>query len=197
MYTKNTVPVFTKKETDVCKGIAIILMLFHHLFNDFEEYAGYTVSYWPFTDERIHFFALLSKICVAVFVFLSGYGIAATYQKQFETQEPSPQELRIFVMSRYKKLMASYWFVFVLTLLCQPLGRTVFDAYGHSIKEILLYFLVDFFGLSYLLETPTLNPTWWYMSLALCIILLAPFIIRLMKRCGLFLFYAPVWQFSF
>ena len=35
---------FTKEETNFCKGIAIVMMLFHHLFNDFEEYAGYIVD---------------------------------------------------------------------------------------------------------------------------------------------------------
>lgn len=175
---------FTKNETNICKGIAIILMLFHHLFNDFEEYAGYEVSYWPFTSDRIYFWALLSKICVAVFVFLSGYGIAQTFRRKFGDRIPEGREISLFIRKRYWKLMAAYWFVFILTLLCQPLGRTIFDAYGKDRKEILLYFVIDFFGASYLLETPTLNPTWWYMSIALFIILLVPAVVCLMRRYG-------------
>lgn len=175
---------FTKKETNICKGIAIILMLFHHLFNDFEEYAGYEVSYWPFTSDRIYFWALLSKICVAVFVFLSGYGIASTFRRQFGERIPEGREISLFIWKRYWKLMAAYWFVFILTLLCQPLGRTIFDAYGSDVKEILLYFVIDFFGVSYLLETPTLNPTWWYMSIALVVMLLVPAVVCLMRRYG-------------
>lgn len=175
---------FTKRETNICKGIAIILMLFHHLFNDVEEYAGYIVNYWPFTGERILFFASLAKICVAIFVFLSGYGIAATYDKTFSTKEPDTKESSHFIQARYLKLMVGYWFVFILTLLCQPLGRTIFDAYGTDFKEMFLYFIVDVFGLSHLLGTPSLNPTWWYMSIAICILVFEPFIIRIMRRYG-------------
>ena len=175
---------FTKKETDFCKGIAIVLMLFHHLFNDFEEYAGYIVDYRPFTPDRLTFLALLSKVCVAIFVFLSGYGIAAVYQKTFGDREPEKKEIVIFSWNRYWKLMSGYWFVFVLVLLCQPLGRTIVDAYGTSMKEIILYFIIDFLGLSYLFSTPTLNPTWWYMTLAIFIIFVMPFIMYLTRKYG-------------
>ena len=182
----------TKEETNICKGIAIIMMLFHHLFNDFEEYAGFVVDYSPFTAERLTFLAILSKICVAIlskicvaiFVFLSGYGMAYTYRRKFDSRKPEKKEICSYIRNRYWKVMSGYWFVFLFALLCQPLGRTVVEAYGTSIKEILLYFLVDFLGLSYLLSTPTLNPTWWYMSIAVFIIFLMPFIMRLMQKYG-------------
>ena len=175
---------FTKKESNICKGIAIFLMIFHHLFNDYEEYAGYIVSYFPFTGERITYFALLSKICVAIFVFISGVGIAVTYEKNFAEQEVSVSRLGKFVWERYWKLMSAYWFVFILTLLCQPLGRSVIQAYGTNVKEIVLYLVIDFLGLSFLMSTPTLNPTWWYMTIAIAVICIAPIIIKLMKRYG-------------
>lgn len=175
---------FTKRETNFCKGIAIILMLFHHLFNDFEEYAGYVVNYSPFTAERIHFFALVSRICVAIFVFLSGYGIAATYRNKFGKRVPSSKEVVQFTWNRYWKLMTGYWVAFFLTILCQPFGRTVFDAYGTGTKDLVLCTLIDFFGLANLIGTPTLNPTWWYMSMAFSIIILMPLIMRLMQEFG-------------
>ena len=87
----------TKEETNICKGIAIIMMLFHHLFNDFEEYAGFVVDYSPFTAERLTFLAILSKICVAIlskicvaiFVFLSGYGMALLELGEINRSESS------------------------------------------------------------------------------------------------------------
>ncbi len=175
---------FSIKESNLCKGIAIILMLFHHLFNDYEEYAGYVIDYSPFTPERLTLLALIAKICVAIFVFISGYGITASYNKNFKDEKPGRREIGRFIWSRYWKLMTAYWFIFALTLICQPLGRTITDAYGHNPKEIVLYFFMDFFGLSYLFSTPTLNPTWWYMSIAICIILFMPFIINAMQRMG-------------
>ena len=174
---------FTKKETNFCKGIAILLMLFHHLFNDYEEYAGYVVSFSPLNAERVRFYAVLGKICVAMFVFLSGYGIAATWRKKF-AGKPSRKEVFTFTWNRLWKLMTVYWFAFLLTLLCQPLGRTVFDAYGRVPKDIAAFLTVDFFGLAHMFGTPTLNPTWWYMSLAISIILLMPLVLRLMDEVG-------------
>lgn len=175
---------FTKEDSNLCKGIAILMLLFHHLFNDYEEYAGYTVSYWPFTGERITFYALLCKICVAVFVFISGYGIADSYRRKFKNDEPQKAEMINFIGKKYWKLMCCYWFVFILTLLCQPLGWTVVDAYGNNVKAGFIYFLIDAAGLSFLFSTPTLNPTWWYMSLAIAIIIILPFLLWLMQKMG-------------
>ncbi len=177
---------FTKKETNFCKGAAISLMLFHHLFNGYEEYAGYAVSYWPFSPGRLTFLATAGKICVAMFVLLSGYGLAATYRSVFGEKRPSGTQCWQFIRARYWKLMSAYWFVFVLTLLCQPLGRTVTDAYGGSRKEMALYFLMDVLGLSDAFGTPSLNPTWWYMSVAILVIVLVPFVWQAMERFGEF-----------
>ena len=150
---------FTKKDTDFCKGIAIVLMIFHHLFNDYEEYEGFIVNYSPFSGDYLMHLAMLARVCVAIFVFLSGYGIASTYRKKFGQRIPDKKETGEFVWKRYWKLMVGYWFAFLLTLICQPLGRTVFEAYGTELKSFAMYFLVDVLGLAYLFSTPTLNPT--------------------------------------
>ncbi len=175
---------FTKAQTNQCKGIAILMMLFHHLFNDYEEYAGYAVEYWPLTGDQTLRLALLCKLCVTVFVFLSGYGIAASYTANFQNQEPSKAQFWRFTVSRCWKLMSGYWFVFLLALVCAPLGRTPAQAYGTDGKTALVYFVIDFFGLSFAFHTPTLNPTWWYLSVALYIAVLMPFVMKLAKKTG-------------
>lgn len=175
---------FTKAETNRCKGIAILMMLFHHLFNDYEEYAGYPVEYWPLTGDQTLHLALLCKLCVTIFVFLSGYGIAAVYTAKFQNQEPTKEQFWKFTVSRYWKLMTGYWFVFLLALICAPLGRTPAQAYGTDFKTAVVYFIIDFFGLSFAFHTPTLNPTWWYLSVALYIVFLMPFVMKIAKKTG-------------
>ena len=72
-----SVPVmFGKIETNISKGVAILLMLWHHLFLFPDRLIG--VSFisiaptWVITSEaRI---ADFGKICVAVFLCLPGYG---------------------------------------------------------------------------------------------------------------------------
>ena len=166
----------------VVKGIAILLMLFHHLFNDLEEYAGYAVSYAPFSQAHLTSLAVLAKVCVAMFVFVTGYGIAASYTKRFGESEPTGREMTAFVWKRWIRVMSAYWVMFALTLICQPLGRTIFDAYGHGLREIIGGLLLDAFGLAFFVQAPTLNPAWWYMSLAIALVVLMPFVVYFMKK---------------
>lgn len=175
---------FRKEESNFCKGVAIILMLFHHLFYKVDNYSGFIINFSPFSEERINFYALLGKICVAIFVFISGYGIAASYRQVFQYKKAEVKEIVSFTWKRLWKLETFYWFAFLLTLACQPLGRTIFDAYGTDLKSIIVYFFIDFFGLSYLFGTPTLNPTWWYMTLAILIVVLMPFVMKLIEKMG-------------
>lgn len=183
----------SEQESQIYKGIAIILMLFHHLFNNFEEYAGYTVNYWPFTAQKVQLFAVLSKICVAVFVFITGYGLAASFQKEcapaLASSDGASQKkncLFSFTWKRWWRLMTNYRFIFVLVLLLQPLGRTIFDAYGTGTKQIAVSGIIDFLGLADLFHTPTLNPTWWYVSLAVILLVMTPLLLCLVKKIGMF-----------
>lgn len=57
-------------ETNAIKGIAIIAMLVHHLFYEYPEYG-----------ESTYQLALIGKVCVAMFLFLSGYGLSVQYSK--------------------------------------------------------------------------------------------------------------------
>lgn len=71
---------FTQKQTDIAKGEAVCLMFAHHLFNfpsrlvDGSTY----VQILPFLNlEAI--LGAFGKICVAIFLFLSGYGMFLGY----------------------------------------------------------------------------------------------------------------------
>lgn len=46
------------------------------------------------------FMLLLCKVCVAIFVFISGYGVAASYRKQFGRDEPDGGEGTSFIGKR-------------------------------------------------------------------------------------------------
>lgn len=168
---------FIKEDSNICKGIAICMMLMHHLFSS-NDYNGYNISFYPFTEDRVVFLSVLCKVCVAVFVFITGYGLY-TCHKQCN-------DWNSFIKYKYMKLMKTYWFVFVIAVLLQPLGRTVVDAYGSSIKDMLFYGAVDFSGLSYLFGTSTLNPTWWYMSVAIVVVLMFPVIAVAVRQFGVY-----------
>ncbi len=58
----------SKSDTTGVKGIAILFMLWHHLFLHSTEYGSLTQS-----------LAIVFKVCVALFLFVSGYGLTKQY----------------------------------------------------------------------------------------------------------------------
>lgn len=73
---------FDKRQTNIAKGVAVLLLLWHHLFyNDPKNY-GKFISVLNINNVPIEcLIAILCKICVAIFVFLSGYGLFRSYEK--------------------------------------------------------------------------------------------------------------------
>ena len=156
--------IISKNDSLILKGIGILLMLFHHLFyspefslfyNDFSIQIGYH------SISIVNQLGIYAKLCVAIFVFASGYGLEISYlNKQINVQT--------FFLHRFKKLYMNYWFIWLLFV---PVGvfifdRTLIDAYGnHCFFKMLL----DFLGILNLTGNLGYNPTWWFYS---CIILL-------------------------
>lgn len=71
---------------------------------------------------------------------------------KFADWEPSVGEIKDFIWKRIWKLLTLYWFAFLLTCLCQPLGRTITEAYGGELKSKIVYFLLDFSDFPIFLE---------------------------------------------
>lgn len=171
---------FTKKDTALVKGVAILMMLFHHCFESTGRFAGYELNFFPFTESQTVTIASLFKICVALFVFLSGYGIAKSLEK-------TPQDGYVRqIGKRTFSLMSGFWFIFVLCIASAAIIMpSMLKVYANEhILNSLIYVLYDFLGLSELFGTPTLIGTWWYMSLALIIIAIMPLLYRFYKKFG-------------
>ena len=69
---------FTINDSNIMKGTAIILMLIHHLFFS-EEYIQKCTLILPFEGNFLLLLSSLSKVCVAIFVVISGYGLYKSY----------------------------------------------------------------------------------------------------------------------
>ena len=102
---------FTKEDTKIIKGAAICLMLYHHLF-----------AYPDRLMEGVRFVSLCSfggvplsvyigqfgRICVPMFLFLSGYGIYISSEKS--------ENVRAMTLRRVQGLYKQMWQVFFLAL---------------------------------------------------------------------------------
>lgn len=176
---------FTKTHSNMAKGLAILLLLVYHLFENEELITSMGVNHAPFSLEGFLLFSGFGNICVAVFVFLTAFGIAAglfagtdgpTDQRFWKTAYGQAAKRFFRLMLRfallYLSVTALWWHKFDYASL-----------YGAD-KQGGLLLLTDALGLSMFFGTPTLNATWWYMEIAYLLIFLVPLLTWLTAKMG-------------
>ncbi|MCQ2441950.1 MAG: acyltransferase [Oscillospiraceae bacterium] len=172
---------FSKTDTNILKGIAILMMYLHHLFYSADTPGMELVNFWLLPEKRVIAIAQMCKLCVATFVFLTAYGTTLSFGKRL-SQQPEMDCFR-YSLRRYFSMMTGFWLVFVD---CQLVSffteRTRASIYGKKLVERCYYTVIDGFGLAKAFGTPTYNATWWYMSLAALLVFLVPPLILLAKR---------------
>lgn len=158
----------TRAEAERIKGAAILLMFVHHLFGLpglIDPPAGYVgiipglpLEYW---------LGRYGKVCVAVFLFLSGYGLAAK----------GPEPLRA-TLRRILRFMGVYWAYFAVFV---PIGAVFFG-------DLLLngtprYAITPYRLITSLLTVRTeYNFEWWYAETYLLLLMLAGPLLALATR---------------
>lgn len=153
-------------DSKVAKGVAVLLLLWHHLFYKHPEYGN--VVLW--TSRQ-------ASVCVAMFLFLSGYGLAKTFKPE--------QNIFLFYTKRLWKLYSTYWVIF---LVCVPISmlffnvslQTAFPPPRFSYPHLAL--ISQFFGLHMFYGGLGFNPTWWFMSAIIPLYFLFPFIYQAIDK---------------
>lgn len=173
---------FSIDDTIKIKGIAIILMIFHHLFWSRSFFSNYSVSFEPFGVNIITKIAIFCKICVPIFTFLSGYGLMYTYKKS--------KIKRTFWLQRYFKLMKPFWIIMLICYIYSFIKMNsimnLFLQKGNFLT-IIIYFLINISGFSGIVGTPNFCDHWWYIGASLVFIFLLPILYKLSKKYGWFI----------
>jgi len=171
---------FTKNRTLAAKGVAILLLLAYHLFENGNIIADMNVKYGPLGLEPFLLITGFGNICVAVFVFLSAYGIAKGLlaAEKFDARKAYKQAAK-----RFLKLMTNFFVLYVSVCLLWFYKFDFVALYGGGIQG-LLYMLTDATGLSAFFGTPNLNMTWWYMEIAYILVFLVPFLVWVVRKIG-------------
>ena len=174
----------TKEDSNAIKGIAICMMLIHHLFYSLDFVIKMDIDFSLFTAYQANSIALFFKICVPIFVFISSYGITTKFVEQ-GINELNAKYFEKYAVKRYFYMMIPFWVVFILaTIICNVVGiRSFHEIYGNG-KMACIYIIIDFLGLANCFNTPILNVTWWYMSLAILLVFVMPFIYIIVKKFG-------------
>lgn len=177
---------FDKNDTLAVKGIAIMLMIQHHGFLSTDRFDKYDVLFTPFSQSFIVTLSSFMKICVGMYVFLSGYGLAISLRKYSPEYKLQKKQYEDYLFRRSFKLMAGFWLIYVLAFIINLIynQRPISIYFSKGIARGVYDMLIDMSGLAYLFRTPTLCGTWWYMTLALFIIIFLPFAARMMKKYG-------------
>lgn len=172
---------FRQDDTAAAKGAAIALMLAHHAFlfnerisDEFSQFSYITVG----STDLMKIIAFYGKICVAMFLFLSGFGL-------MKSRGGSVGE-RVF--KSLKKFMSAYWkvlFIFV------PVGFIFFSSMPHDYAD-LSYVAVwkdrsfSTAVLSFLGFSESYNHEWWFVSVFIITIFTMPIAERLLRKSGNF-----------
>jgi len=157
---------FTLQMTNAAKGVALLLLLWHHLFFQSPEY-GTLIS----ASARI------ARLCVPMFLLLSGYGLYESTRHQKRLNVPS------FFAKRFVKLYFNYWLIAVLFI---PAGVFIFGltfavAYG---DHATIKFAINMAGLQCYLFGYGYNPTWWFVGLIALLYLLFPLLRFAVRNLG-------------
>lgn len=155
-------------DTQVLKGMALVLLLCHHCLYKGEGYDDFFVCGYPV----FKYFGMFGNLCVSIFVFLSGYGLTKGAMKNSGIGNPIQ-----FYRRRYVKLMMNYWLIWLLFV---PMGvfffhRSFQDVYG---EHYVIRGIVDFLGVyKAVYATPYgYNATWWFYSCIIVLYLIYPLV---------------------
>lgn len=159
---------FDIRDTNAIKGVAVVLLLWHHLFysdNFIESFELHNIA------EIISYY---SKVCVAIFIILSGYGL----NESWRTKKYSISK---FYKKNFKKLYFNYWLIWILFV---PIGviffnRTFSVVYNDNIS---LKFILNILGLQRIFDFYGYNPTWWFISLIFGLYLVFPILQKIVME---------------
>ena len=158
----------TKKDSALIYGIAILMMIYHHLFSNpqrlgsTEYFSILNTIFDGITEQRL---AWLFRLCVPLYAFISGYGICTIISKNPVDERCSFRQIFSnykLVMKQILKLLKKYWLVFVIFI---PMGFHFFNLHPIGPKT----FTRNLLGLA-----NDYNAEWWYIKQYMMMLLLFP-----------------------
>ena len=151
---------FTKEHTQVAKGLALLLMLYDHLY--WMDYGKYTAFIkLPNVNDIPWLIGSVGNICVAMFLFLSGYGMFFSQQKRSYSIKDS--------LKRIYNIWIQYAFITIIIIaLDSAFGKIQLD-----IRKIVL----NVAALDY-----SYNKFAWFMITYIVIIFVFPLINKIYSK---------------
>lgn len=179
---------FSKEDSLAVKGVAILMMLWHHCLG----IENLTANPWPLETSQILHIAVFCKICVSFFAFISGYGLWWSYQ----VEKGSERRPAKWIVRRLIHTFSGYWFVvFWPWIICGAINGWTYQWYPFEESPLLGLWtmFMDLLGLTNFFGGKPINPIWWYMSAAIIYIIILPLFDKLMDCVGELCAIAIIW----
>lgn len=154
---------FTREDTRIIKGIAVILMFIHHLFA-FPDRIHYDyISLTSISGRQIEFIiGVFGKICVGIFLFLSGFGMYKQYYK-------NENNIKEIIFNKLKNLYMNYLLIFIIFV---PMGFLLFNRH---------FLLSEFIG-NIVGYSSSYNKEWWFFIVYVLLIITFPLFVKIIKN---------------
>ena len=170
---------FTREDTKMVKGVAILLMLCHHLFaysDRIQDGNSYTPLLTFNTINSAQLMGLFGKTCVALFLFLGGLGTYISWQsrrRKLEGQGEATlaQEMSRLTLAKVKALYAPYLKVFCVMV---PVALLLGDTRVSPTVDKLVWNALGL-NISY-------NGEWWFFTDYLILLVAFPLMQRFADR---------------
>lgn len=177
----------SKDDTAIVKGIAIICMLFHHLFGTAERYAIYGFTGLIRDESATIAIAKDCYICVALFALLSGYGMTAKFRKLNESDSVTRKTYSAVSLRSYCGLIKDTVFLLpIMIVITEVLGfsKTPESVWGEGTLRCIWGAVANMTGLANFFKMAWFVSSWWYLKLAILFIVLFPLFYAIMRKCG-------------
>ena len=176
---------FDKNDTKAIKGIAILMMLFHHIAGFPERlpvgFEGFA-SKWEKLIEGgyLQTFAFNSKFCVSIFFFLGGYGMYKRWEKG-----------SFNLLDSITGLMKRFWKIFVIFT---PIAFIFFRRAGEGINYLCSRYVIESWRVfitnvlgNFILLNDSINLEWWFLPYYICALMLGALYCNKMQKKNSFL----------
>lgn len=172
---------FSKLDTNICKGIAIMFMVFHHtvgIFYNHFDLSWYGQKCSNVVEIIIVFFSTAGKVCVPLLTLLSGYGLAKSYQKYKMTHNKKIDNMR-FSLSHIAQFYSLFAFAMLFLVLIQIAISDNFACFKSV--NVFISSIGDYFVLFW--ETATLRSNVnWFVSAIIIMYALFPVVFYLTEK---------------
>ncbi|MBQ6083653.1 MAG: acyltransferase [Bacteroidales bacterium] len=186
---------YSKNQTQIIKGFAILCIMLHNLFhwinpmksseNEFAFCSDYVNLFLSnLTDHPLEFiniiFSYLGHYGVDIFIFISGYGLAKSFSK-------TPRHWGIFMKHRLMKIyplliIAFIYYFFTRISLYYTLPNKT-ELYSMLYKLLFIHTFIPNEGMS-------LDGPWWFFGLIIQLYIFFPILYKIIEKHGLTAFAA-------